>query len=80
MPNYIPKEDWPPNSPDLSLIKNLWAIIDKCVKSLNPSSQAAMWTFIFDEWKSIVIDEVKEEPIVIDEVKEEIKAEEAWAG
>jgi len=28
MPHFISKEDWPPHPPDLSLIENLWAIID----------------------------------------------------
>jgi hypothetical protein len=51
MPNCIPKEHWPPNSPDLSPTKNLWAITDELVKSLNPSSQAAMCMFIFNKWK-----------------------------
>ena len=30
--HYIPLEDWPPNSPDLSPIENVWSIMATAVK------------------------------------------------
>jgi len=29
--HYIPREDWLPNSPDLSLIENVWSIVATAV-------------------------------------------------
>jgi len=29
--HYIPPEDWPPNSPDLSPIENVWSIMATAV-------------------------------------------------
>jgi len=53
MLRFIPKEDWPPNSPDLSPIENLWVIIDAQVKEQMPSTVPKMQKMIFDAWNSI---------------------------
>jgi len=33
--HYIPPEDWPPNSPDLSPIKNVWSIMATAVYAID---------------------------------------------
>ena len=31
--NFWRKEEWPPNSPDLNLIENLWSILEETIKN-----------------------------------------------
>ncbi len=52
-PHHIPKQDWPPNSPDLSPIENLWDIIDKKVKARKASSMSELKDFVMEEWEQI---------------------------
>ena len=42
---------WPPNSPDLSPIENIWGIVDSRVRARGCST--------FEEFKAAVLDELK---------------------
>ena len=49
---------WPPRSPDLSPIENLWGIIQKRVDSHGPSDADELYAFIEKEWEAIPQSEV----------------------
>jgi len=46
-------EDWPPRSPDLNPIENLWAIICKRVAKRQPCSNNELQKFLVEEWNAI---------------------------
>jgi transposase len=48
-------DPWPPNSPDLNPIENLWAIVNAQVKSLNPKSEEECWRALKDAWQKLDI-------------------------
>ena len=45
--------DWPPQSPDINIIENLWAILKKNVAKRNPVTKIDLWKFIKEEWFKI---------------------------
>lgn len=51
--NKIPLLDWPPQSPDLSPIENLWKILKNKVGLHKPSSKKDLERIIFEEWEKI---------------------------
>jgi len=52
--HYIPPEDWPPNSPDLSPIENVWSIMAAAVYAdPEPQSLQALKHRLWKAWKSI---------------------------
>jgi len=52
--HYIPLEDWPPNSPDLSPIENVWSIMATAVYAdPEPQSLKALKHRLRKAWKSI---------------------------
>ena len=49
-------DDWPPQSPDLNVIENLWAILKSQVFKQNPKSVEELWLLVQEEWKAITDD------------------------
>ena len=45
--------DWPPRSPDLSPIENVWAILKKNVYKRNPQTIVDLEDYIFEEWDKL---------------------------
>ncbi len=45
--------EWPPQSPDLNCIENLWSIIDKKAKDRKPQNEKELFDVIFKTWKNI---------------------------
>ena len=50
--NDIDLLDWPPNSPDLSIIENLWDHLDRRVQARKPLPRSAeeLWIALQEEW------------------------------
>jgi hypothetical protein len=46
-------EHWPANSPDLSVIENLWGILKQRVSDRDPNSIAELETILREEWNKI---------------------------
>ncbi len=55
---YIHPEDWPPNSPDLNPIENLWANIQNIVSKRKWKTQSGYERAIRDEWFKVTPDEL----------------------
>lgn len=54
--NKIPLLDWPPQSPDLSPIENLWTILKRKVAAHKTPSKKVLKEVIFKEWQNISSD------------------------
>jgi transposase len=46
-------EDWPPRSPDLNPLENLWALVAKLVSERGPRSQQQLEQFVLKAWNDI---------------------------
>jgi Winged helix-turn helix len=57
IPSYIKPQDWPPNSPDLSPIENLWSILSLSVyKDPEPKNIAQLKRRLQQAWKSVKVE------------------------
>jgi transposase len=45
--------DWPPNSPDLNPIENVWAWLKRETDAQHPQTEAALWRVAKGEWKRL---------------------------
>lgn len=52
--NYI--TDWPPNSPDLNPIENIWSIMKKELRERDTSSLSKLQESLTNVWKNISVD------------------------
>jgi transposase len=54
LPNFISKEEWPGNSPDLNCIENLWSILDsEAYKDPRPTSMDQLRRRLQRAWREI---------------------------
>jgi hypothetical protein len=59
----VPLVKWPSNSPDLSVIDNLWVILKIKVAQLAPKDMASLKAVLMEEWNAItqeIIDHLME--------------------
>ena len=56
LPSHIKPKDWPPNSPDLSPIENLWSILSLSVyKDPEPKNVYQLKRRLQRAWRSIAV-------------------------
>jgi hypothetical protein len=57
IPSYIKPKDWPPNSPDLSPIENLWSILSLSVyRDPEPKNIVQLKRRLRSAWKSVTVE------------------------
>lgn len=52
---------WPPYSPDLNIIENLWSIIKRRVRKRTPfpSNVDQLWSYVEEEWYQVTVEEIQ---------------------
>lgn len=52
-------EDWPPQSPDLNIIENLWADVKRNVHKRCPKTLEDLWKFFVEEWEAYPTEKIQ---------------------
>ena len=61
LPNFIKKDEWPANSPDLNPIENLWSIIDETAyRDPIPKSMGGLKSRLRQAWRNIPLASLRE--------------------
>jgi hypothetical protein len=56
---FIPKADWPANSPDLNPMENLWAYLQRRVYAREPRTLDGLQRIIQEEWDAIPVEQLQ---------------------
>lgn len=75
--HFIPKEDWPGNSPDLNPIENIWAYIEKEVHAKPVRTVTQLRRRIFNAWGRLELSQLKP---YIDSISDRLKQVEELNG
>ena len=51
--------DWPPQSPDMNIIENIWGYPKQAVEKHNYSTFAEVWEIVQQEWAAIPVDYIE---------------------
>ena len=61
LPNFIPKDEWPANSPDLNPTENLWSIIDEAAyRDPIPKTMGGLKSRLRQAWRNIPLASLRE--------------------
>ena len=52
-------ENWPPNSPDINIIKNVWSLLKKRVFQRHPKNIEELWAFRQEEFERIPLEYIQ---------------------
>jgi hypothetical protein len=59
VPHFTTKTQWPANSPDLNLIENLWAHMNRKVHARRARTLEGLKKVIKDEWKKVSVETIR---------------------
>ena len=52
-------ENWPPNSPDINIIENVWSLLKKRVFQRHPKNIEELWAFCQEEFERIPVEYIQ---------------------